>query len=134
MKLRSLTFAQLVSREIVSGKIASITDRWTAEVVDDAGERQELTFDQTAQPTLAEIADKLPALVSTRLPVRTGSDKAALELAAEEEYADWQRWKTTRIEASFRALPAPIITALQNREEVAWAAYLAILQAWRSAP
>ena len=71
MKLRSLTFVQLVSREIVSGKIASITDRWTAEVVDDWGKLHPLTFDQTEQPTPQEIADAMPDDLDEVLPPKS---------------------------------------------------------------
>lgn len=49
-------------------------------------------------------------------------------------YADWLRWKTTRTEAQARSLAAAVITALTNREDAAWAAYLASIQAWRTAP
>lgn len=48
-------------------------------------------------------------------------------------YEDWQRWKTTRIEAQTRSLGAGVITALTNREDAAWAKYVLSIQAWRNA-
>lgn len=59
--------------------------------------------------------------------------KAVWEQRAIEAHATWQRWKTTREEAQARALPAAVRTALTNREDAAWQAYVQILNAWRQA-
>jgi hypothetical protein len=59
--------------------------------------------------------------------------KEILEERAVARYEQWQRWKTTRVEAEGRGLAAPVVSALQAREDVAWAAYLAVLNAWRQA-
>lgn len=48
-------------------------------------------------------------------------------------YEDWQRWKTTRVEAQARSLAAAVITALTNREDAAWAKYVQSIQVWRNA-
>lgn len=60
--------------------------------------------------------------------------KEILETRMESLYADWQRWKTTRVEAQARSLAAAVITALTNRENNAWDAYVSTIQQWRSAP
>ena len=60
--------------------------------------------------------------------------KAVLERRMEALYADWQRWKTTRVEAQARSLAQAVITALTNREDAAWTRYVAAIQAWRQAP
>ena len=60
--------------------------------------------------------------------------KAILEDRMETLYADWQRWKTTRVEAQARSLAAAVVTALTNREDAAWTKYLQAIQAWRAAP
>lgn len=59
--------------------------------------------------------------------------KARLEIEMEERYADWKRWQDTRIEAQARALAAPVITSLTNKEDTAWAAYVVAINEWRLA-
>lgn len=61
------------------------------------------------------------------------TSKAVLEDRMEDLYADWQRWKTTREEAQARSVPAPIVTALTNRENALWALYVAAINQWRLA-
>jgi len=60
--------------------------------------------------------------------------KGILEDRMEALYADWQRWKNTRLEAQARAIAAAAVTALTNREDAAWTKYLQAIQAWRTAP
>ena len=60
--------------------------------------------------------------------------KAILERRMEALYADWQRWRNTRIEAQARSLAAGAITALTNREDAAWTRYVGAIQVWRQAP
>lgn len=45
----------------------------------------------------------------------------------------WQLWKATRIEAQARGAAAALVTALTNREDAAWSAYVNDLQEWRQA-
>jgi len=60
--------------------------------------------------------------------------KEILEDRMEARYEVWQRWKATKAEAVARSLPAAVVTALTNRENAAWAAYLDVIQQWRAAP
>jgi hypothetical protein len=49
-------------------------------------------------------------------------------------YEVWLRWETTRKEAVTRGnLPAQAVTALTNRTNVAWDAYVDGLTQWRQA-
>jgi hypothetical protein len=48
-------------------------------------------------------------------------------------YETWQLWKTTRLEAQARSLAAPIVTALTNRENAAWADHAQALLDWYNA-
>ena len=57
--------------------------------------------------------------------------KAVWEARIGPRYARWQMWKTIRVEAQARALPAPAVTALTNRENAAWTALLDALTEWR---
>lgn len=66
--------------------------------------------------------------------VEPTATKEIFEARSIAKYEAWQRWKTTRVEAQARSAPAPVVTALQNREDAVWAEYLALLQAWRAAP
>ena len=85
--------------------------------------------------------DALSAIVRGRaIDLIVGQDiaeptptKDLWERRAEHAHATWWRWQTTRIEAQTRAMPAPVITALTNRENAAWTAYADILNAWRVA-
>ena len=45
----------------------------------------------------------------------------------------WLRWKTTLAEATTRGYPAAVITALANKTNAAWDAYVAAIEAWRNA-
>lgn len=54
------------------------------------------------------------------------------EREMEDEYDDWQRWRTTREEAERRGLASSLITALARREDAAWHDYLAAIQEWRT--
>lgn len=48
-------------------------------------------------------------------------------------YQVWQMWKQTRLEAQARGAGAALVTALTNREDAAWTAYVNDLQEWRQA-
>jgi len=61
------------------------------------------------------------------------STKAVWEARITPRYARWQMWKTIRVEAQARSLPAAAVTALTNRENAAWTALLDALTAWRQA-
>lgn len=60
--------------------------------------------------------------------------KEIIEARMVAKYEEWQRWKTTRLEAQARSLAAAIVNALTAKEDAVWATYLALLQAWRAAP
>lgn len=60
--------------------------------------------------------------------------KDILEARAVAKYEQWQRWKTTRVEAEARGLAGAVVTALTAKEDATWAAYLVLLNAWRTAP
>jgi len=49
-------------------------------------------------------------------------------------YEFWQMWKAVHAEAIVRAASAQVLTALSNKEDAAWGALLAEIQAWRTAP
>lgn len=97
----------------------------------------------TVEPTATreEIIDAIRTALRDPLRRLRGVDvdapitetRALWERRAERAYETWRRWKTTREEAQSRSLPAPAVTALTNRENAAWDAYLAILTAWRAA-
>ena len=59
--------------------------------------------------------------------------KARLEIQMEDRYADWKRWKDTRVEAQSRGMAALVITALTNKEDASWAAYATAINEWRLA-
>ena len=90
-------------------------------------ERRQAIRDALDDDPLAGIAGE----DATAEPTQT---KALLERRMEALYADWQRWKTTRLEAQARSLAQAVITALTNREDAAWTRYVAAIQAWRQAP
>ena len=46
-------------------------------------------------------------------------------------YETWQRWRATRLEAEARNMNAAVRLALTTREDLAWAAYVAAIGAWR---
>ena len=46
-------------------------------------------------------------------------------------YETWQRWRATRLEAEARNMNAAVRLALTTREDLAWAAYVAAIVAWR---
>lgn len=89
-------------------------------------ERRQAIMDALDDDPLAGIAG-----VEASAPTQT---KAIFERRMDELFADWQRWKTTRLEAKARSLPAGVVTALTNREDAAWAAYAAAILQWRGAP
>lgn len=92
-----------------------------------AEERRQAIRDALDDDPLAGIAGE----DADSAPTQT---KAILERRMEALYADWQRWKTTRVEAQARSLAQAVITALTNREDAAWTRYVAAIQAWRQAP
>lgn len=79
------------------------------------------------------VADRQRDLRNVDLDAPLTETKAVWERRAERAYAVWQRWQLTRIEAQARAMSAPVITALTNRENDAWSEYATILNAWRNA-
>lgn len=97
----------------------------------------------TVEPTASreEIIDAIRTALRDPLRRLRGVDvdapitetRAVWERRAEAAFATWQRWKLTAEEAAVRGLPAQAVTALTNRENAAWDAYLAILNAWRNA-
>lgn len=60
--------------------------------------------------------------------------KEILEQRAIAKYEQWQRWKTTRLEAQARGLGAAVVNALQAKEDASWSAYMTLLNEWRTAP
>jgi len=92
-----------------------------------AEERRQAIRDALDDDPLAGIAGE----GADSAPMQT---KAIMERRMEALYADWQRWRNTRIEAQARSLAAAAITALTNREDAAWAKYVVAIQAWRQAP
>jgi len=63
----------------------------------------------------------------------TTATKVVWEARITKLYTRWQQWKTIRLEAQARSLPAAAVTALTNRENAAWSALLDALTAWRAA-
>lgn len=130
--MATLLRKQAVVRERVLRQLSSDvgtveqTTVWEVEAVTDAGQTVEVEFDH--DPTSQEILDKIPAL-TTLVPTK----KADLETYMVSLYETWQRWKTSRIEAQARAMAAPVITAVQAREDAAWTAYAAAVNSWRLA-
>ena len=109
-----------------SDEVATPLTVWDVRVVDDDDQERTLRFDH--DPSSQEILDSLPE--GTDL---TPTRKAHLERFLTQPYADWQRWKATRIEATPRGAAVPVINALTVREEQAWTLYLAAIQQWRTA-
>lgn len=60
--------------------------------------------------------------------------KAVYEERCIALFETWRRWQLTRLEAQTRAMAPGVITALTNRENIAWGEYAAGLNAWRGAP
>jgi len=127
MRLISKTRSDSVSREIGSGNVVATSSLWTVILLTDGGTQLAFYFDH--DPTDQEIFQ----LAKPPGTVLAPTTKAALEDAATDAYNDWLRWKTTRVEAQARTLSAAVITALQNREDASWAAYVSILNTWRTA-
>lgn len=71
---------------------------------------------------------------SRAIVARGAAPKIEQETRLPTLYERWAMWKATRVEATTRAAPAALITALQNREDAAWTNYLTALQAWQTAP
>jgi hypothetical protein len=90
------------------------------------------TVEQKQQAVYDAVPDELAVLNGSPVeePPQT---KDVLEDKMIDLYADWQRWKETRLEAQARAVPATYITALTNRENKAWDDYAAAINAWRLA-
>jgi len=121
------------TRPEVFGRLSDGSDRtikqlteWFVEAVDDAGQLHSLKFDHDPLP--AELWADLPTITKP-----TPTTKAQWETYLEDLYCDWLRWRTTRVEAQARTMAALVITALTNRENMAWTAYTQGIQAWRAA-
>lgn len=97
------------------------------EVLDDDGIRRSAFFDHI-DPTRAEVYAALPRFA--RLDPVT---KADWERVMDESDRVWDRWKRAHAEAILRGAPANVLSALQSKEDAAWTAYLADIQAWRTA-
>lgn len=67
-----------------------------------------------------------------RAPDDAQPARVRFERELEERYADWQRWRNTRLEAQTRGLAGNIINALTNRENSAWNDYTSAIQEWRN--
>ena len=91
-------------------------------------EKQQALLDAMAD------ADEITAVAGQAVPGAPTQTKAIWETRAVARYSAWQMWKATRIEAQARSLPAGVITALTNRENQAWTAYMAVLDQWRTSP
>lgn len=92
------------------------------------------TPSQKVQAILDALDDNpLDGIAGLDASVPPAVTKAIVEDRMVAEYEDWQRWKTTRVEAQARSLAAAVITALTNREDAAWAKYVQSIQAWRNA-
>lgn len=90
--------------------------------------------EEVLQAVLDSLDDPFGGLRGADLSAAPTQTKAVLEARMVALYAVWVRWRDTRAEAQSRALAAPIITALQNREDAAWAAYASAINQWRLAP
>lgn len=125
---------RLLGKHVVKEFVGRMSDgsdrvevtRWLVDVVDDAGQTQSLRFE--SEPTDAEVW----AATAAR-PHLAATTKAQWETYLEDLYSDWLRWRTTRVEAQARTMAALVITALTNRENMAWTAYTQGIQAWRAA-
>lgn len=91
------------------------------------------TPEERRQAILDALDDDPLAGIAGQEVVAPPETKAIFERRMESLYADWQRWKNTRIEAAARSLPAGAVAATTNREDAAWAAYAAALLRWRAA-
>lgn len=92
------------------------------------------TADERRQAILDALNDDPLEGISGETVAAPTQTKAILEARMVALYADWQRWKTTRVEAQDRENAAAVVTALTNRENAAWTRYVAAIQEWRSAP
>jgi hypothetical protein len=92
------------------------------------------TLEERKQAILDALADDPLAGIAGREASAPTQTRAIFERRMESLYADWQRWKNTRLEAQARALGVASMNALTNREDAAWAAYAAAILQWRSAP
>jgi hypothetical protein len=89
-------------------------------------ELHQLVMDMTGDDPFGAVVGAVVAA-----PTQT---KAIHEARMVALYETWQRWQNTRLEAAAQGLAAAVITALKNREDAAWAAYVQVIQSWRSAP
>ena len=87
---------------------------------------------QKRQALFDAIADELGGFVGAEVS-EPPATKEILEDRMTAKYEEWQRWKTTRVEAQARSLPGNQVNALANKEDAVWAAYVALIQAWRAA-
>ena len=121
-------------RTKITGRFSDGSDRqeivesyWMARVLDDGGIEHRLEF--PVRPTDQEILDLLdegrPLIPSSRV---------GQERHMRAAYETWRMWHDTHEEAIARAAPAAVIAALFSRANIAWADYLAELQAWRAMP
>lgn len=115
----------------VPGAFTDGTSRLDKVFVADAAVRGKTQAQQLHAIQQAVDVDPLAAVVGADVtaPAET---REMLEDRMEALYADWQRWKATHAEATSRGLAANVVTALLNRTNAAWAAYVSAIQSWRN--
>ena len=126
------------SRPCPGGRLVSIE---ITEAYTDGRSRLEEVFIADAAVRGKTPAEKLQALFEAiGDPIAEVSGEDVAEPAVSKDivesrmvplYETWQRWKATRLEAEARGMPAAVQQALTTRENLAWAAYVAAIVAWR---
>lgn len=114
---------RILSKSIVNNQQTGATNVWVVRTTD-----PDLILNFNHDPSDAEILRSVPKGTS---PVP--SAKADWEDEMVTAYERWQMWKNTKTEAVARGLAAGIITALTNRENTAWNAYVTQIQSWNAA-
>lgn len=88
-----------------------------------------------AMQVLVELLEDDPWATILNAPIAAPvANKAMLGDRMVERYDRWLRWKNTHAEAVARSIGAAKITALKNRMDATWAAYLSALNDWLAAP
>jgi hypothetical protein len=132
MSMRTIRSSRLIGANLVEVELevtnaytdgTSRRDRVVVAVADGATDDdilEAIVREDAKLRTLAKIAGReIPSTGTTS------------ELILERPFAVWDRWKAIRTEAEARAAPAPLVAALTQREDRAWAALLAAIQTWR---
>ena len=92
------------------------------------------TPDQVRQAVKDALDDDPLAAVLGEMVAAPTQTKDLLEDRMIERYDRWQRWKNTHAEAVARTIGAAKITALKNRMDATWAAYMNAINDWLAAP